>query len=293
MINLDRLPTLEALLGESLEKNTANDEDILGHNNYNFLENCNIPSQIKLKIEKDIVFEDFIVTCLTEEKSVEWLYQWYSQSNEVDRKFIFLKIANDEYKHSLIYLNLLILLFPEKDIKTEYIERKNHLMSQEFWSHFYEDNLDFQIFKHFINETLIIGGIRLQARMSMNPLVNQCLTKVATDESNHINLGKKIIFNLDNKDKITKILLLRIKQILKNGVGVHTAHQYQKIMQSYGINFLDHFENMKQSKRAKDYTISTVKELFDFGKFYYLFQDHDLESFLKSNDLLINYENYL
>jgi len=157
MINLDRLPTLEALLGESLEKNTANDEDILGQNNYNFLENCNIPSQIKLKIEKDIVFEDFIVTCLTEEKSVEWLYQWYSQSNEVDRKFIFLKIANDEYKHSLIYLNLLILLFPEKDIKTEYIERKNHLMSQEFWSHFYEDNLDFQIFG--LNRFLLVSYI--------------------------------------------------------------------------------------------------------------------------------------
>jgi 1,2-phenylacetyl-CoA epoxidase catalytic subunit len=293
MTNLDKLPSLETLLGQSLDENTSNGEDLLGYNSYNFLENCNIPIQIKLKIEKDIVFEDFMLTCLTEEKSVEWLCQWHTLSDEVYKKFIFLQIANDEYKHSLIYLNLLILLFPEKDIKKEYLKQRNQLTSNGFWSHFYEDDLDFQIFKHFINETLIIGDMRLQARMSMNPLVRQCLTKVAIEESNHINLGKQIIFNLTNKNKIKKIILLRIKQVLKNGVGVHAAHQYQKIMHSYGINFLDHFEDMKQSRRAKDYTTSTINELFNFGKFYYLFNNPNLESFLESNDLLTNYKKYL
>ena len=72
-----------------------------------YFEYCDIPDYVKTAVDRGIEFNSYMMSCVTEEVSVDWLYNFYSYSDNQHNKLIFIDIARDEYKHSIFYIDLI------------------------------------------------------------------------------------------------------------------------------------------------------------------------------------------
>lgn len=294
-LTLENIPLLESLLDAPLEPNIGSKEDPLGYDNYSFFEHCNLPIELKRKFDREAEYETFMIACVTEERSIEWLLKCYNLTDNPTNKLVFLKIIVDEYKHSLIYFNLVKILYPEKDPITEYKKYKEELTNKDFWKQFDGEDLNFLIFQHFTSESMFTADLKYQYKMSTNPLVKQSLKRVFADESNHVALGKQLQLHLsdENREKLRKNIVLKIKQILIYGMGMYNPHKYTIIMDSYKTNFLDLYEDMKKSQRAKNLTVSTAKALFKAARDLKLTDTIDFDEFMIDNNLMTKYKEFL
>ena len=262
-----------------------------------YFEYCDIPDYVKTAVDRGIEFNSYMMSCVTEEVSVDWLYNFYSYSDNQHNKLIFIDIARDEYKHSLFYIDLIKELFSEKNFDEEYKKYKNLVVyyNENFLKNLNQDSYSLVVFRHFMNEEIFNVNLKYQYQHMQNEKVKGILKQIFSDESNHIALGKKLDLSKDQKniEKFRKNIILEMNLILSKGIRYLDLQACKTEMHTHGYDINDYLAQIKKSKKSKRLVSETVEHLYKFGYHFNCVEDLDLENFLKKNNLFYKYENYL
>ncbi|NBO28123.1 MAG: hypothetical protein EBV10_02620 [Synechococcaceae bacterium WB6_1A_059] len=272
--------------------NISKNENFEIQNSY--LEFCNISDEIKINILKETEFENYIMSCINEELSVDWLYKFYNYSTDRNNKLILLSIAKDEYKHFLSYLELIKEFFPEKNFDNEYRNYKNIIVkyNNNFLISLNEETLDICIFRHFMNESIFTADLKYQYQNSQNLKIKIILKEIFVDESKHVALSKKINLSLDteNIEKFKKNLILEMKYILSKGMQHLDVKRYSEKLNLYGFDINNFIDQIKKSRKSKILTLGIIENLYKFGNKFKCTNNLEFENFLKENNLFSKYE---
>jgi rubrerythrin len=262
-----------------------------------YFEYCDIPDCIKTAVDRSIEFNSYMMSCATEEVSVDWLYNFYSYSDNQCNKSIFIDIAKDEYKHFLFYKDLIKELFSEKNFDEEYKKYKNLVLyyNENFLKNLNQDSYSLVVFRHFMNEEIFNVNLKYQYQHMQNEKVKGILKQIFSDESKHVALGKKLELSKDQKDieKFRKNIILEMNLILSRGIRYLDLQAGKTEMYTHGYDISDYLAQIKKSKKSKTLILETIENLYKFGCHFGCVEGLDLENFLKKNNLFYKYENYL
>jgi rubrerythrin len=262
-----------------------------------YFEYCDIPDCIKTAVDREIEFNSYMMFCVNEEVSVDWLYNFYSYSDNQYDKLIFIDIARDEYKHFLFYTDLIKELFPEKNFDEEYKKYKNLVLyyNENFLKNLNQNSYSLAVFRHFMNETMFTVDLKYQYQHVQNVKVKEILKQIFSDESKHVALGKKLKLSKDQENikKFRKNIILEMNLILSRGVRPLDLRAYKTEMHKHGYDINDYLTQIKKSKKSKKLILGTVENLHKFGENFDCVEELDLENFLKKNNLFYKYEHLI
>jgi hypothetical protein len=121
------------------------------------------------------------------------------------------------------------------------------------------------------------------------------MKQIFVEETRHVALSRQmqLDWSAEKKEKLKRVVLLKIKQILNNGIGVYNPQKYLTAMEERGIKLKDLLPDMKKSRRAKDFTTSTVLNMFKSARDMKLIPEEDIDQFLINNNLQEKYNEFL
>ena len=262
-------------------------------NTYSYLEFCNIPADVKQLLDKKLEFETYMNFCINEELSVSWLTTFFNLSAIQSNKLIFIEIAADEYKHSLLYADLVKHKFSEKNFQESYIAYKELILKRDFLNKLLDpQHMNFSIFCHFMDENQFTVDLKYQYLNCKDSYTREILKTIFAEESKHVALGKKIKLDVDQDflDKCKKTLLIEMKQILIKRMRYLDSQLYIREMNLIGYNLNDFLHNIKKSQKSKDITVGSIDSLYNYGKSFGCINDPTLEDFLTKNNIIKKYE---
>jgi hypothetical protein len=291
-INFDKLSSIASLTGIGTDHYIPSTTNPIGLNHYSFLEYCDIDPALSQKITQEIEFENLLLSCVTEEMSSHYLIDHYHREKSLDRRLSLLEIATDEHKHTAIYLNILKLFYPHKDVES--ILKNGHQQI--------DDNIDkpnmntSSMFGHFLGEAIISASLKWEYKMTTNLMYKDLVKVILHDETKH--MSKSHMFNssqetISNKEKFLKIALLNSRIIITNTMSQPEYYLYATYLRKHNINFKELLPDIKKSQRAKNNVVTSVKNIFNIVTSLELVNHKDFEKYLVDANLYREYNEYI
>lgn len=266
-------------------------KDPLGLRNYSLLDNCNLSDDLKESIEQEVEFSNLLTICITEEFSVNWLYQIAKLEKNLDNKKYILELAIDEFSHFQLYYETIKKLFSNRDVLTEYQLKKESIIKKNFFDQFSLLDIDTVIYNQFSSEALIFCEIRNHYLHTTNNFYKKIIKKILADETKHLSYSKKIKINFseENKEKFKKISLLKIKKILNTRIGTFYYNEYYKAFKIHSLDISDFIEPMANTKKAKDWIKDSLVEIYEVDRNLNLIKELSFDDYLELNNFKDTY----
>lgn len=290
-INFDELSSISALTGINTDNYIPSTTNPLGLNHYSFLEYCNIDPLLSQQITQEIEFENILLSCVTEELSSHYLIDHYHREQSFNRRLSLLEIATEEHKHTAIYLNILKLFYPHRNVVKILKDGCQQI----------DNNIDkpntntSSMFSHFLGEAIISASLKWEYKMTTNLIYKELLKVVLHDETRH--MSKSYLFKssqetINNKAKFLKIALLNTRIIITNAMSQPEYYMYANHLRKHNINFKEILPEIKKSQRAKNNVTTSVKNIFNVLVSLELVNHTNFEKYLIDANLFNEYNNY-
>jgi hypothetical protein len=289
-------PTLQELTGVSISTDEIDPVDPIGLNHYSFFENCNIDNAVRLAMEREINYSSILSFCLNEEASIFWINKLFNFEVNVANKLLLLNMMGDEYKHFLIYFQLLNILFPEKNSFVE-ANKLKLTIEKNLLKTYDTDDKNSLLFEQFADEGLIATIMTYQYKFTKSKFFKQYIKIILADETKHLNLPKRFEKEIskEEKEKFKNMIIQKMKRIINTGIGGSLVmYKYKTVMESHGLDIKKWLPKMQSSEKAKYITTGSVLNLFKLAINLKLIDDStSLEELLVHENLYENYKKYL